>query len=79
MTAAALAAQYQSAAQSVSPQTVPAVVTADTDHDHVLACAVTGHADLIVSGEKHSLGLDGQYNGIPIVGAIDAVRIIEVD
>ena len=77
MTAAALAAQYQSAAQSVSPQTVPAVVTADPDDDHVLACAVTGHADLIVSGDKHLLGLGGQYNGIPIVRAIDAVRIIE--
>ena len=72
MTAAALAAQYQSAAQSVSPQTVPAVVTADPDDDHVLACAVTGHADLIVSGDKHLLGLGGQYNGIPIVRAIDA-------
>lgn len=77
MTAAALAAQYQLSAQSVSPPTVPAVIAADPDDDHVLACAVAGQADLIVSGDKHLLGLGGRYNGIAIVRAVDAVRIFE--
>jgi uncharacterized protein len=48
----------------------------DPDDDHVLACAVAGRADLIVSGDKHLLGLGGQYNNIPIVRAGEAVRII---
>ena len=33
---------------------------------------------LIVSGDKHLLGLSGQYSGIPIVRAIDAVRMLEI-
>ncbi|MFI4938865.1 MAG: putative toxin-antitoxin system toxin component, PIN family [Burkholderiales bacterium] len=75
--AIALVTQYQSFVQSVSPQSVPAVIAADPDDDHVLACAVAGHADLIVSSDKHLHSLGGQYNGIPIVKASEAVRIIE--
>lgn len=73
----ALVTQYQSFTQSVSPQSVPAVIADDPDDDHVLACAVAGCADLIVSGDKHLHRLGGQYNGIPIVKAGDAVKIIE--
>ena len=72
-----LVTQYQSFAQSVSPQSVPAVIAADPDDDHVLACAVAGRADLIVSSDKHLHSLGGQYNGIPIVKIGEAVRIIE--
>ncbi len=39
----------------------------------VLACAIAGRADLIVSGDKHLHGLGGQYRGIPIVSAAQAV------
>lgn len=53
------------------------MIAADPDDDHVLACAVAGHVDLIVSGDRHFLGLGGQYKGIPIVKAVDAVRILE--
>jgi putative PIN family toxin of toxin-antitoxin system len=43
-------------------------VPADPTDDRVLACAVEGQADLIVSGDRHLLDL-GQYQGIPIVTA----------
>lgn len=77
MTVAQLVNQYQAFAQSVVPHSVPAVIKDDPDDDQVLACAVAGRADLIVSGDKHLHGLGGQYNGIRIARPADAVRIIE--
>ena len=50
--------------QFVSTGTIPA----DPVDEMVLACAVEGQADLIVSGDRHLLDL-GEYQGIPIVTA----------
>jgi uncharacterized protein len=72
-----LVTQYQSMSMLVSPTVVPVVILNDRDDDHVLACALTGGADLIVSGDKHLHRLGGQYNDIRIVNAGEAVRIIE--
>jgi uncharacterized protein len=41
----------------VEPATVDAVIAADPDDDHVLACAVAGRARCIVTGDRHLLGL----------------------
>jgi putative PIN family toxin of toxin-antitoxin system len=41
----------------VEPATVDPVIAEDPDDDHVLACAVAGHARCIVSGDRHLLGL----------------------
>lgn len=38
----------------------------DPDDDHILACAVEGHADYVVSGDEDLLSLE-RYEGIPIV------------
>ena len=43
-------------------------VPADPTDEMVLACAVEGQADLLVSGDRHLLDL-GEYQGIPIVTA----------
>jgi uncharacterized protein len=72
-----LLVQYQSFALSVVPPSVPAVIAADPDDDQVLACAVAGNADLIVSGDRHLHDLGGGYRGIPILRAAHAVKLIE--
>jgi putative PIN family toxin of toxin-antitoxin system len=58
------------------PASVPRVIADDADDDHVLACALAGNADLIVSGDKHLLRLGREYQGIRIVTAAEAVRIV---
>ena len=58
------------------PTNVPRVIANDPDDDHVLACAVMAQADLIISGDKHLLGLGGQYQGIRILNAAEAMQLI---
>lgn len=60
----------------VAPTQVPRVIAADADDDHVLACAVSAQAELIVSGDKHLHSLNGQYQGIRIVRPAEAIGII---
>ena len=61
----------------VNPISVPRVIVNDADDDHVLACALMGNADLIVSGDKHLHSLGGNYKGIPIVRTVETLKIIE--
>lgn len=42
------------------------VIPADTTDEKILACAIDGQADLIVSGDPHLLDL-GEYRQIPIL------------
>jgi predicted nucleic acid-binding protein len=58
----------------VAPTTVPRVVSTDPDDDHVLAAALTGAADLIVSGGKRDLLPLGSYQGMPIITAREALE-----
>jgi predicted nucleic acid-binding protein len=59
-------AGLRDAALLVIPTEAPAVIADDPDDDHVLACAVAGEADYIVSGDRHLLTL-GEYRGIRIL------------
>jgi len=70
-----LLAGYAQLARLVLAANVPPVVLADPEDDHVLACALAAQADLIVSGDSHLLNLKA-YQGIPIVLAADALRLI---
>lgn len=68
--------RYMNVAILVQPTTVPRIVPNDPDDDHVLACALTAKADLIVSGDrKHLLPL-GSYQGIRIVEPATALQLI---
>ncbi len=46
------------------------VISADPDDDHVLACAVVGRADYILTYDSHFDVLGGTYKGIQIVEPI---------
>ncbi|MGB7988163.1 MAG: putative toxin-antitoxin system toxin component, PIN family [Candidatus Methylophosphatis roskildensis] len=59
-----------------APASVPRVVANDADDDHVLACALAAQAEIIVSGDKHLLGLGGSYQGIAIVTPAQALQHI---
>jgi len=63
-------------ATMAAPASVPRIIANDADDDHVLACAITAKADLIVSGDKHLHGLGGEYQGIRIVTPAEAVQLI---
>ena len=54
---------------------IPPTVRDPTD-DHVLALAVAGHADHIVSGDDDLLSL-GRYAGIPILRPTMYTRLLE--
>lgn len=62
-------------AEVVNPTSIPDAVPHDPDDNHIIACALAGHADLIVTGDKDLLQLK-EYRGIPIVRTMDFVRTV---
>lgn len=71
--AAAMAARFRDVGHTVEPVAIE-VPTAlrDPDDAHVLACAVSAAADLIVSGDLDLLALKS-FRGIPIVEITEAL------
>lgn len=59
----------------VEPLEIPRIVR-DPDDDHVLACALTVKAELVVSGDRHLLDLH-EYQGILILNTADALQRLE--
>ena len=55
-----------------------AAVAADPTDDVVLACAVEGHAQYIVSGDTDLLSM-GEYSGIPIITARTFLGVLEAE
>lgn len=77
LTPLSIVSELRRMAHMVAPDNVPRVIENDPDDDHVVACAVAAHADLIVSGDKHLHSLGGQYKGIRIVSPNEALEFIK--
>jgi putative PIN family toxin of toxin-antitoxin system len=69
-------AEMRQLAEVIVPPPLPHPVCRDPDDDHVLACALAAQADFIVSGDADLLNLR-EYQGIRIVAAAEALRLIE--
>ncbi len=66
---------YLALAQMVRPGAPPRVVR-DPDDDHVIACALSAEAEIVVSGDAGLFSL-GRYEGISVVTAAQMLRRIE--
>lgn len=60
----------------VEPREEPHIVAADPSDDKILACAVAGSADFIVTGDKHLLSLR-DFSGIRIVTPSSFLSILK--
>jgi putative PIN family toxin of toxin-antitoxin system len=57
------------------PESIPRICR-DPDDDRVIACAVVGEADVIVSGDHDLLALE-RVGGIPILTAVQFLEMLE--
>jgi len=70
-----LAVGYAALAEVTSIIHIEPVIAEDPDDDVVLACALSGHADAIVSGDSHLLSR-ADYRGMPILSATQLLEVI---
>jgi uncharacterized protein len=66
---------YVAMVETVTPANIAPTIKRDPADDQVLAAALGGKADLIVSGDAHVLDLQ-QFRGIKIVTASAALALI---
>jgi len=62
----------------VLPDSIERVLV-DSDDDVVLACAVTGGADYLVTYDPHFDSLNGEYRGVKIVKALPFLWVVRGD
>jgi putative PIN family toxin of toxin-antitoxin system len=76
-TADELVSDYLHLVEIIEVIAIPTAVAGDPDDDHVLACALSGHAEYIVSGDKHLLQLK-QYEDIQICTAREFLNVLDL-
>jgi putative PIN family toxin of toxin-antitoxin system len=64
---------YRRVATVVAARRLQEQVSRDADDDDVLACALAGRADLVISGDDDLLALQ-RFGNIPIVSVAEAVK-----
>jgi putative PIN family toxin of toxin-antitoxin system len=72
----ARAKRFARMAEIITPGTVPEVIAADPADNQILACALSGKAHVIVSGDRRHLLPLKEYKGIPIVRPVDFLRML---
>jgi uncharacterized protein len=58
--------EHLKSAEIVEVMSVDPVVKSDPDDNHIIACAMTGNADYVVTGDPHLLSLNN-FDRVPIV------------
>lgn len=76
LTVATLLDAYRGLAAEVVPAQIVPTIIADAADDAVLAAALGGDADLIVSGDAHLLNL-GRFHHLRIVSVGEALTLID--
>jgi len=67
--------RFMAIASLTAAATIEGTVVADPDDDHVIACALSAQADVIVSGDAHLLDLK-RYQRIRIITAAAAAVLV---
>ena len=63
----------------VPAEVIKPVVESDPDDDAILACAIVGHADYLVSYDPHLSSLDETYQGVKICKALPFLWAVRGD
>jgi uncharacterized protein len=72
----ARAKRFPRMAEIITPKIVPNVIEGNPADNHILACAISGKADLIVSGDRRHLLPLKDYEGIHIIRPVDFLRML---
>lgn len=72
----ARAKRFGRIAEIITPKIVPTIIDKDHPDNHILACAISGKADLIVSGDRRHLLPLKDYEGIPIIRPVEFFRML---
>lgn len=68
---------FAAIATIVESESISPIVLRDPDDDAVIACAITSHSDVIVSGDSDLLDLEG-YLGIRIITPTELVAELKI-